>query len=90
MPNLSRALVRIRVLLAMSQVKFAETIGYTSANIQYVEAGKIKASARLLDAIQKRWGVDLYVYAWAIDRQERFGIEIVAAMESAVVARRAA
>lgn len=84
MPNIPRALVRLRVLLAISQVKLGKSIGYTSANIQAIEAGKCRLSPRLLSAIQKRYGIDLYVYAWALDRQERFGMEIVAAMEETV------
>lgn len=83
-PDFARALVRIRVILAMSQVKFAESIGVDHSTVANIEHRRNSASQNVIDRIHERYGIDLYVFAWAIGRRERFGVEIVQGMEMAI------
>lgn len=89
-PNFARALVRIRIILAMSQVKFAQSIGVDHSTVANIEHGRNGASQNVINRIQQRYGIDLYVFAWAIGRRERFGMELARAMESVVSGRTAA
>lgn len=80
-PDFARALVRIRVILAMSQVKFAQSIGVDHSTVANIEHRRNSASQNVIDRIRERYGIDLYVFAWALGRRERIGIEIVQGME---------
>lgn len=90
-PNFARAIVRIRVILAMSQVKFAQSIGVDHSTVANIEHGTRKGvSQNIINRIHERYGIDLYVFAWALGRRERIGIEIVQGMEMAILQRKVA